>query len=106
MLMLDTSHSMRHYGEDRFTPAKKVALALTHLIRTPFPDDTMRGVLFNDSAEGSRCLRWPRRRWGRVTRTQPKGLKLVRQGLLYEHDEPKGQFVPMDFLRTKMNRVS
>ena len=39
------------YGEDRFTPAKKVALALTHLIRTQFPGDTLRVVLFHDSAE-------------------------------------------------------
>ncbi|MBC7894833.1 MAG: hypothetical protein H7066_05440, partial [Cytophagaceae bacterium] len=40
VLMLDCSHSMILYGEDRFTPAKKVALALTHLIRTQFPGDT------------------------------------------------------------------
>jgi Ca-activated chloride channel family protein len=39
------------YGEDRFTPAKKVALALTHLIRTQFPGDTIKVVLFHDSAE-------------------------------------------------------
>src|SRR6267378_393309 len=42
VLMLDCSHSMILYGEDRFTPAKKVALALTHLIRTQFPGDTLR----------------------------------------------------------------
>jgi Ca-activated chloride channel homolog len=47
-LMLDTSHSMILYGEDRFTPAKKVALALTHLIRTQFPGDSLRVVLFHD----------------------------------------------------------
>src|SRR5260370_277520 len=51
VLMLDTSHSMILYGEDRFTPAKKVALALTHLIRTQFPGDTLQVVLFHDSAE-------------------------------------------------------
>jgi len=49
--MLDCSHSMILYGEDRFTPAKKVALALTHLIRTQFPGDTISVVLFHDSAE-------------------------------------------------------
>jgi Ca-activated chloride channel family protein len=49
--MLDCSHSMVLYGEDRFTPAKKVALALTHLIRTQFPGDTLKVVLFHDSAE-------------------------------------------------------
>ncbi len=51
VLMLDCSHSMILYGEDRFTPAKKVALALTHLIRTQYPGDTLHLVLFHDSAE-------------------------------------------------------
>ncbi len=51
VLMLDCSHSMILYGEDRFTPAKKVALALAHLIRTQYPGDTLRCVLFHDSAE-------------------------------------------------------
>src|ERR1700691_1113695 len=48
VLMLDCSHSMILYGEDRFTPAKKVALALAHLIRTQYPGDTLRCVLFHD----------------------------------------------------------
>ena len=51
VLMLDCSHSMILYGEDRFTPAKKVALALTHLIQTQFAGDTLKLVLFHDSAE-------------------------------------------------------
>lgn len=51
VLMLDCSHSMILYGEDRFTPAKKVALALAHLIRTQYPGDSLRLVLFHDSAE-------------------------------------------------------
>jgi Ca-activated chloride channel family protein len=51
VLMLDCSHSMILYGEDRFTPAKKVAMALTHLIRTQYPGDSLRCVLFHDSAE-------------------------------------------------------
>lgn len=51
VLMLDCSHSMILYGEDRFTPAKKVALALTHLIRSHYPGDSIRVVLFHDSAE-------------------------------------------------------
>jgi len=40
VLMLDCSHSMILYGEDRFTPAKRVALALSHLIRTQYPGDS------------------------------------------------------------------
>jgi Ca-activated chloride channel family protein len=51
VVMLDCSHSMILYGEDRFTPAKRVALALAHLIRTQFPGDTLHVVLFHDSAE-------------------------------------------------------
>jgi Ca-activated chloride channel family protein len=51
VLMLDCSHSMILYGEDRFTPAKKVAMALSHLIRTQYPGDTLHLVLFHDSAE-------------------------------------------------------
>jgi Ca-activated chloride channel family protein len=51
VLMLDCSHSMILYGEDRFTPAKKVAMALKHLIKTQYPGDSLRCVLFHDSAE-------------------------------------------------------
>ncbi len=51
VLMLDCSHSMILYGEDRFTPAKKVAMALTHLIKTQYPGDSLKCVLFHDSAE-------------------------------------------------------
>jgi len=51
VLLLDCSHSMILYGEDRFTPAKKVAMALKHLIKTQYPGDSLRCVLFHDSAE-------------------------------------------------------
>ena len=51
VVMLDCSHSMILYGEDRFTPAKKVALALSHLLRTQYPGDSLNLVLFHDSAE-------------------------------------------------------
>ncbi|MCH8269520.1 MAG: VWA domain-containing protein [Acidobacteria bacterium] len=51
VLMLDCSHSMILYGEDRFTPAKRVALALSHLIRAQYPGDTLHLILFHDSAE-------------------------------------------------------
>jgi Ca-activated chloride channel homolog len=51
VMMLDCSHSMILYGEDRFTPAKRVALALSHLIRTQYPGDSLHLVLFHDSAE-------------------------------------------------------
>ncbi len=50
VLMLDISHSMILYGEDRFSPAKEVALALSHLIRTEYPGDSLRIVTFGDRA--------------------------------------------------------
>jgi Ca-activated chloride channel family protein len=50
VLLIDVSHSMTLYGEDRITPAKRVALALTELILTRFPKDTIDVVLFGDEA--------------------------------------------------------
>jgi len=50
VLMVDVSHSMILYGEDRITPAKKIALALTQLIKTRYPKDTLDVVLFGDDA--------------------------------------------------------
>ena len=49
-LLLDVSHSMVLYGEDRMTPAKRVALALVELIRTRFPKDALHVILFGDHA--------------------------------------------------------
>src|SRR5206468_994484 len=50
VLLLDVSHSMILYGEDRITPAKRVALALTELILTRYPKDSLDLVLFGDEA--------------------------------------------------------
>ena len=50
VLMVDISHSMILYGEDRITPAKKIALALAQLIQTRYPRDTLDVVLFGDDA--------------------------------------------------------
>ena len=73
VLMLDCSHSMILYGEDRFTPAKKVALALSHLIRTQYPGDSPALVLFHDSARGSAARpNWRACRWARTTPTRAK----------------------------------
>jgi len=51
VLMVDISHSMILYGEDRITPAKKIALALSQLIQTRYPRDTLDVVLFGDDAQ-------------------------------------------------------
>src|SRR5687768_8889081 len=82
VLMLDTSHSMILYGEDRFTPAKKVALALTHLIRTQFPGDTLQVVLFHDSAEEIPLATLPQAQVGPYHTNTAEGLKLARRLLL------------------------
>jgi Ca-activated chloride channel family protein len=82
VLMLDTSHSMILYGEDRFTPAKKVALALTHLIRTQFPGDTIRVILFHDSAEEIPLARLAHAQVGPYHTNTAEGFKLARRILM------------------------
>jgi Ca-activated chloride channel homolog len=82
VLMLDTSHSMILYGEDRFTPAKKVALALTHLIRTQFPGDSIRVILFHDSAEEIPLARLAHAQVGPYHTNTAEGFKLARRILL------------------------
>ncbi len=82
VLMLDCSHSMILYGEDRFTPAKKVALALTHLIRTQFPGDTIRVVLFHDSAEEIPTATLAKCQVGPYHTNTAEGLKLARRLLM------------------------
>ena len=79
VLMLDCSHSMILYGEDRFTPAKKVALALTHLIRTQFPGDTIRVVLFHDTAEEIPLGQLARAQVGPYHTNTAEGLRLSRR---------------------------
>ena len=82
VLMLDCSHSMILYGEDRFTPAKKVALALTHLIRTQFPGDSLRVVLFHDSAEEIPLATLAHAQVGPYHTNTAEGLKLARRLLM------------------------
>jgi Ca-activated chloride channel family protein len=82
VLMLDCSHSMILYGEDRFTPAKKVALALTHLIRTQFPGDTIKVVLFHDSAEEIPLATLATAQVGPYHTNTAEGLKLARRLLM------------------------
>ena len=79
VLMLDCSHSMILYGEDRFTPAKKVALALTHLIRTQYPGDTLHLVLFHDSAEEVPLSDLARVRVGPYYTNTREGLRLAQK---------------------------
>ena len=79
VLMLDISHSMILYGEDRFGPAKKVALALSHLIRTQYPGDTLRVVTFGDRAEEVPLKSIARTQVGPFHTNTAEGLKLARR---------------------------
>jgi Ca-activated chloride channel homolog len=87
VLLLDTSHSMILYGEDRFTPAKKVALALTHLIRTQFPGDTLRVVLFGDRAEEIPLSRLAHAQVGPFHTNTAEGIQVARRILLSQNKE-------------------
>jgi Ca-activated chloride channel family protein len=79
VLMLDCSHSMILYGEDRFTPAKRVAMALSHLLRTQYPGDTLHAVLFHDSAEEIPLRELGRVRVGPYYTNTREGLRLARR---------------------------
>ncbi len=89
VLMLDCSHSMILYGEDRFTPAKRVALALAHLIRTQFPGDSLRCVLFHDSAEEVRISELARVQVGPYYTNTRDGLILAQRLLKAEKKDMK-----------------
>ena len=82
VLMLDCSHSMILYGEDRFTPAKRVALALSHLIRTQYPGDSLHCVLFHDSAEEIPLGKLARVQVGPHYTNTREGLRLAQRILL------------------------
>jgi Ca-activated chloride channel family protein len=79
VIMLDCSHSMILYGEDRFTPAKRVALALAHLIRTQYPGDSLHAVLFHDSAEEIPLKQLGRVRVGPYYTNTREGLRVARR---------------------------
>ena len=89
VVMLDCSHSMILYGEDRFTPAKKVALALAHLIRTQYPGDSLKIVLFHDDAEELPLARLATTQVGPYHTNTAEGLKLARRLLQAQRKEMK-----------------
>ena len=79
VILLDCSHSMVLYGEDRFTPAKRVALALSNLIRHQYPGDALDVVLFHDSAEQVPLNQLGRVRVGPYYTNTREGLRLARR---------------------------
>lgn len=86
VLMIDISHSMILYGEDRITPAKKVAMALSELILTRYPKDTLEIIVFGNDA-------WP---------VSIKDLPYLQVGP-YHTNTVAGLELAMDILRRKRN---
>ena len=86
VLMIDISHSMILYGEDRITPAKKVAMALAELIKTKYPKDTLDIVVFGNDA-------WP---------IEVKDLPYLQVGP-YHTNTVAGLELAMDILRKRKN---
>jgi len=86
VLMIDISHSMILYGEDRITPAKKVAMALAELITTSYPKDTLDVIVFGNDA-------WP---------IKIKDLPYLQVGP-YHTNTVAGLELAMDLLRRKRN---
>ena len=89
VVMLDCSHSMILYGEDRFTPAKKVALALSHLIRSQYPGDSISLVVFHDSAEEVPLSQLARVRVGPYYTNTREGLKMAQRILARQRKDMK-----------------
>jgi Ca-activated chloride channel homolog len=89
VVMLDCSHSMILYGEDRFTPAKRVAMALAHLIRTQFPGDTLNLVLFHDTAEEIPVSQLSRVKVGPHYTNTREGLRMAQRILARQNKDMK-----------------
>src|SRR5438876_2011766 len=87
VVMLDCTHSMILYGEDRFTPAKRVAMALSHLIRTQFPGDSLHLVLFHDSAEEVPLNELARVQVGPFYTNTREGLRMAQRILLRQRKD-------------------
>ncbi len=89
VVMLDCSHSMILYGEDRFTPAKRVAMALSHLIRTQYPGDSLSLVLFHDSAEEMPISHLARVKVGPWHTNTREGLRVAQRVLARQRKDMK-----------------
>ncbi len=90
VLAIDISHSMILYGEDRITPAKKVALALTELITTKYPKDSLGVLLFGDRAERIELADLAYIEAGPYHTNTREGLQLARS-MLARHKQPNKQ---------------
>lgn len=90
VIAIDISHSMILYGEDRITPAKTVALALTELITTKYPKDSLEVIVFGDRAERVEISGLPYIEAGPFHTNTREGLQMAR-ALLARHKQPNKQ---------------
>ena len=79
--MIDISHSMILYGEDRITPAKKVAMALSELITTRYPKDSLDILVFGNDAKVISIKKLPYLKASNSTRSNLRELVFFRDGL-------------------------
>jgi uncharacterized protein with von Willebrand factor type A (vWA) domain len=96
VLMIDISHSMILYGEDRITPAKRIALALSELILTKYPKDSLNVVVFGDDAKEVRVRDIPYISVGPYHTNTKAGLEMARRILLRRKDVNKQVFMITD----------
>lgn len=89
VVMLDCSHSMILYGEDRFTPAKQVALALSHMIRTQYRGDSIKFLLFHNSAEEVTINKLTTSQVGPYHTNTAEGLRLAQKLLRRQNKDMK-----------------
>jgi uncharacterized protein with von Willebrand factor type A (vWA) domain len=96
VILIDISHSMILYGEDRITPAKQVAMAFTELILTKFPKDSLNIVLFGDNAQEIQIKDLPYIGVGPYHTNTKAGLQMARQILLRKKSPNKQIFMITD----------
>jgi len=96
VLMIDISHSMVLYGEDRITPAKKVAIALTELIQTKYPKDSLQVVTFGNEAQEVPIHRLPYLNVGPFHTNTQAGLQLAQRLLARKKHTNKQIFMITD----------
>ncbi|MEO8432728.1 MAG: VWA domain-containing protein [Acidobacteriota bacterium] len=96
VLAIDISHSMILYGEDRFTPAKKVALALVELIQSKYPKDSIDVILFGDDAKRVPISEISKTMVGPYHTNTRAGLGLARKLLVHRKNPNKQIFLITD----------
>ncbi|UCE24488.1 MAG: hypothetical protein JSU74_00105 [Candidatus Zixiibacteriota bacterium] len=106
VLMIDVSHSMVLYGEDRITPAKQVAMAFTELILTKYPKDSLSRVLFGDEARQIQIKDLPYIGVGPFHTNTQAGLRMARQILLSRKHANKQIFMITDGKPSMITRAN